>query len=35
MKTIREVAKEAKMSFRYIGYILIEAGRHEEQTQMQ
>ena len=34
-KTIREIAKEAKMSFRDIGYILSEAGKQEKQTQMQ
>ena len=34
-KTIREIAKEAQMSFRDIGYILSEAGIQEEQTQMQ
>ena len=31
-KTIREIAKEAKMSFRDIGYILSEAGKQEKQT---
>ena len=34
-KTIKEIAKEAKMSFRDIGYILKQAGKQEEQTQMQ
>ena len=34
-KTIKEIAKEAKMSFRDIGVILKEAGKQEEQTQMQ
>ena len=34
-KTIRKVAKEAKMSFRDIGYILKEAGKQEEETKMQ
>ena len=34
-KTIKEMAKEAKMSFRDIGVILKEAGKQEEQTQMQ
>jgi hypothetical protein len=33
-KAIREIAKEAKMSFRYIGYILSEAGK-QENRQMQ
>jgi hypothetical protein len=31
-KAIREIAKEAKMSFRYLGYILSEAGKQEKQT---
>jgi predicted transcriptional regulator len=34
-KTIKEIAKEAKMSFRDIGYILRGAGKQEEDTQMQ
>lgn len=34
-KTIREIAKEAKMSFRDIGVILKEVSKQEEQTQMQ
>jgi predicted transcriptional regulator len=34
-KTIKEIAKEAKMSFRDIGYILKQAGKQEEHTQMQ
>jgi hypothetical protein len=34
-KTIKEIAKEAKMSFRDIGVILKEAGKQEEQTEMQ
>jgi DNA-binding NarL/FixJ family response regulator len=32
-KTIKEIAKEAKMSFRDIGVILKQAGKQEEQTQ--
>jgi DNA repair ATPase RecN len=34
-KTIKEIAKEAKMSFRDIGVILKEVSKQEEQTQMQ
>jgi DNA-binding CsgD family transcriptional regulator len=34
-KTIKEIAKEAKMSFRDIGVILKETGKQEEQAQRQ
>ena len=34
-KTIKEIAKEAKMSFRDIGVILKKVSKQEEQTQMQ
>lgn len=34
-KTIKEIAKEARMSFRDIGVILKQAGKQEEHTQQQ